>query len=85
MSIDAKSSRVQFINGDDGSEIAAQSLRIVLPDGQSFTLEAKAGRDGGAVFMIDPGTPQDQIVKGFSIEPGAVNLFTVRVFEHKRR
>lgn len=78
-------SPLRFFHGDDGTEIAAGSIRIELPDGRSFSLDALPGRDGAAVFHIPGLKPDEPVIRAFVIEPGASNLFAVRVVEWPRR
>lgn len=67
------------MNEDDGTPLPASALRVVLPDGNWFRLESWPGREGSAVFTIPAGTPEAPRGEGFAIEPGAANLFSVRV------
>jgi hypothetical protein len=69
--------QIRFVNGDDGTEIAASSLKIILPNNESFVIETISGREGAAVFYIPHESSDNPGVRIFSIEPGAANLFSV--------
>jgi hypothetical protein len=73
--------RITFIHGDNGTNIAATSLQIILPNGAHFVIQSVPRSDGAAVFMIPAGYPGDRGAERFMIEPGACNLFTVNVKE----
>ena len=65
----------------EGRRIETDSLRVVLPDGESFQIDAESGREGAAVLHLDPGTPEQPSLRLFSIEPGAANLISLRVLK----
>lgn len=82
---EADPARIKFINDDDGTEISAKNIRVVLPGNTSFMIESEPGREGSAVFITSWGKPEDEKFSIFSIEPGGANLFSVKVVEIIRR
>lgn len=72
--------RISFFTAE-GEAIETEAIRVVLPDGESFLLEALPGRKGAAVLTIDAGTPENPSYRAFSLEPGAANLVSVRVLD----
>ena len=82
---DTNQARIKFINNDDGTEISATSIRVVLPDNASFLIESEPGREGSVVFIMPWGSLEDKTFHTFSIEPGGGNLFSVNVIEFARR
>lgn len=76
--------RIKFINGDDGTEISAKNIQVVLPNNTGFVIDSEPGREGSAVFIMPWGGPQDDTSSIFSIEPGGGNLFSVNVIEYQR-
>ncbi|WP_345828329.1 hypothetical protein AAGR22_15250 [Erwinia sp. HDF1-3R] len=85
MTKDTNLSRIKFINCDDGNEILAKNIKVVLPNNASFVIESEPGREGSVVFIMPWGSPEDQTFSIFSIEPGGANLFSVNVVELARR
>lgn len=85
MSSPTKAPHVRFYNDDDGTEISVTKLKVVLPDSQSFVIEAQPGRDGSVVFLIPGADPEDKQFSQFIIEPGACNLFSVKVASASKR
>lgn len=85
MTKDTNLSRIKFINSDDGTEISAKNIKVVLPNNASFVIESEPGREGSVVFIIPRGSPEDETFSIFSIEPGGGNLFSVNVVEFARR
>jgi hypothetical protein len=67
------------------ADIAANSIHVVLPNGLSFEILSRPGRDGSAVFQIMGAGPDDPLFFGFNIEPADFNLFTVNVLAHRKR
>lgn len=84
MSGDKNLPPIRFVNGDDGTEIAANSLKVILPNNESFLIETIAGREGAAIFHIPHENPDNPEVRIFSIEPGAANLFSVNIVRSPR-
>lgn len=85
MQKDPPPSRIKFINKDDGTDIFATSIEVVLPNNYSFTIDSEPGREGSASFIMPGGSPEDKTLRIFSIEPGASNLFSVNVVEIAHR
>lgn len=66
----------------DGQRIDTSYIQVVLPDRETFKIEADTHRDGAATVVLDPGTPEAPSRRLFSIEPGAVNLFFIKVHSY---
>ncbi|WP_323012513.1 hypothetical protein [Castellaniella sp.] len=66
----------------DGQRLDTSHIRVVLPDGETFKIEADMHRHGAATVVLDPGTPEAPSRRLFSIEPGAVNLFFIRAHSY---
>lgn len=70
---------IRFFDAGTGAEMGSAGITVVLPDGNRFTVESRPGRDGAAVFFIPEDALQSGGISLFSIDPGASNLFSVRV------
>ena len=79
--------RVTFkaIRGGVATEIAADAIEIVLPDGLSFKIMAYAGRKGSATLHMPADDPQAPSFDVFCVEPGAANTLFVSVNRAQKR
>lgn len=77
--------RFEAVTAEGAREIHADSIRITLPGGATFQVEAEPGHRGSAVFTLPASRKQDGDFQTFTIEPGAANLFSVNVVAMERR
>ncbi len=79
--------RVTFkaVRNGIATEVKADAIEIVLPDGLSFRVMAFAGRKGAATLHMPADDPQAPSFDVFCVEPGAANTLFISVDRAQKR